>query len=124
MIRKLTNKDENFYKYMGKYFGSRLVEKQINDRIYDDNNKEWYMYLEKEKVVAFVAISNNKIKNVYAVKNEYLEKLLNEIQKQENITSSVVTNQYTTIYERCGFSINKTNQYKNFITIYIEKKGR
>ena len=39
MIIKMTNKDENFYQYMGKFFGSRLVERQTNDRIYDDDNK-------------------------------------------------------------------------------------
>ena len=35
----MINKDEKFYQYMGKFFGSRLVEKQTNDRIYDDNGK-------------------------------------------------------------------------------------
>ena len=42
MILKLNNKDTNFYNYMGKIFGSRPIEKQVNDRIYDDSNKEWY----------------------------------------------------------------------------------
>ena len=39
MILKLTNKDEKFYEYMGKFFGSRLVQRQTNDRIYDDPDK-------------------------------------------------------------------------------------
>ena len=43
MIIKMTNKDEKFYEYMGRLFGSRLVEKQTNDRIYDDDSKEWYI---------------------------------------------------------------------------------
>ena len=41
MIKKITNKEEDFYQYMGKIFGSRSIERQINDRIYDDDSKEW-----------------------------------------------------------------------------------
>ena len=66
MIVKMTNKDEKFYQYMGRIFGSRVIEKQTNDRIYDDNDKEWYIALEENKVKAFVSISQNKIKNVFA----------------------------------------------------------
>jgi len=43
---------------MGKLFGSRLVEKQTNDRIYDDDGKEWYLYLEKENLYL---TSENKV---------------------------------------------------------------
>ena len=43
MIVKLKNTDEKFYQYMGKFFGSRLVERQTNDRIYDDASKVWYI---------------------------------------------------------------------------------
>ena len=62
MVIKMTNKHQNFYQYMGKFFGSRLVERQTNDRIYDDDSKEWYIFLEKEKVMAFVSVSKNVIK--------------------------------------------------------------
>lgn len=118
MIIKLTNQDEKFYQYMGKFFGSRLVEKQTNDRIYDDSEKEWYIYLEGKKVVAFVSIHKNKIKNMYTLKEEYLEKLLKKINKEKKITSSIVTNAYKDLYEKCGFLLEKNSNYKNFITIY------
>jgi len=72
MVIKITNSDESFYKYMGKFFGSRLVQNQTNDRIYDDNGKEWYLYIEDERVASFVSISNNMIKNVYTIKDAYL----------------------------------------------------
>lgn len=119
MIVKITNKDEKFYQYMGKIFGSRLIEKQINDRIYDDDDKEWYVYLEKEKVVAFVSIRKNVIKNIYTIKETYLESILKKIKSVENITYSTVTNRYADIYEKCGFIISTDQEYKNFVVIYM-----
>ena len=88
MILKLTNKDEKFYEYMGKFFGSRLVQRQTNDRIYDDPDKLWYIYKDGEKIVAFVSIQKNTIKNLYTTKQEYLEKLLERVKKENKIVSS------------------------------------
>lgn len=122
MIIKITNKEDNFYQYMGKFFGSRLIQKQTNDRIYDDDNKEWYIYLEDERAVAFVSISKNVIKNVYTTKGIYLEELLKKIKKEKNITYSIVTNYYTEIYEKCGFKVKDNQDYKNFVTIYTQKE--
>lgn len=82
MIVKMNNKDENFYKYMGKIFGSRLIQNQTNDRIYDDNNKLWYISLEEDTVVAFVSVSNDIIKNVYGTKDEALKEILQEVKKK------------------------------------------
>ena len=122
MIIKMTNKDEKFYEYMGRLFGSRLVEKQTNDRIYDDDSKEWYIYLEEDKVVAFVSISKNVIKNIYTTKEKYLEEILNQIKKENHITYSIVTKSYAEIYEKCGFKISKNQDYKNFVLVYTEDK--
>lgn len=118
MILKLNNKDDNFYNYMGKVFGSRLIERQINDRIYDDSNKEWYIYVEDEKVMAFVSINNNVIKNVYTIKDTYLKELLEEIKNDVKVTPSIVTNVYKEIYIECGFKIDDNYEYKNFLVIY------
>lgn len=123
MIVKLKNDNEKFYQYMGKFFGSRLVEKQTNDRIYDDSDKEWYIYLEGKKAVAFVSIQKNTIKNIYTTKQEYLEKLLERIKRENKITNSIVTNTYKDLYERCGFLLDNNTNYKNFVTIYTEQKG-
>lgn len=90
MIIRATNQDKNFYSYMGKFFGSRVVEKQTSDRLYDDNNKLWYIYLDGKKPMAFVSVAKNIIKNVYA-----------------------------DVYERCGYKIDKSHTYKNFVTIYL-----
>lgn len=122
MIIKMTNKDEKFYQYMGRFFGSRLVERQTNDRIYDDDSKEWYIYLEEEKVMAFVSIHKNVIKNIYTSKDKYLEEILNNIKQENKITYSIVTNCYTEIYEKCGFEISKNQEYKNFVTIYTQEQ--
>ena len=121
MILKLTNKDEKFYEYMGKFFGSRLVQRQTNDRIYDDPDKLWYIYKDGEKIVAFVSIQKNTIKNLYTTKQEYLEKLLERVKKENKITTSIVTNTYKDLYERCGFTLNNNNSFKNFVTIYSEQ---
>lgn len=121
MIKRVTNKVENFYQYMGKFFGSRLIEKQINDRIYDDEGKIWYIYLEEGKVMAFVSIKNNIIKNIYTTKEKYLEEILVRIKKENEITYSIVPNCYKKLYERCGFQVSKNQDYKNFVTIYMDK---
>jgi len=120
MVIKLTNKEANFYQYMGKFFGSRLVEKQINDRIYDDSNKEWYIYLEDGNAKAFVSISKNIIKNIYTTNLKYLEEILNIIRRERTITYSIVTNCYVEVYEKCGFKVSQGQNYKNFVTIYID----
>ncbi len=121
MIIKMTNKEEKFYQYMGKIFGSRLIERQTNDRIYDDDNKEWYIYLEEEKVMAFVSINKDVIKNIYTTKEKYLEEILKEIKKEKKIAYSIVTNCYAELYQKCGFKINQNQEYKNFIAIYTEE---
>lgn len=121
MIIKMNNKSENFYEYMGKFFGSRVVERQTNDRIYDDNNKQWYLYVDKDRVLAFVSINDRVIKNVYAIEEKYLEEILNEILKENQITFSVVTNVYEDVYKKCGFKIEENKNYKKFVTIYASE---
>lgn len=121
MIIKINNKDEKFYQYMGKFFGSRLVERQTNDRIYDDEKKEWYLHIEKNNVSAFISVENKVLKNLYCYKEEYLEEILIYIKKHEKngekIGNSIVTKRYLEVYERCGFKILYSEGYKNFVTI-------
>lgn len=123
MIVKMTNRDEKFYKYMGRVFGSRVIERETNDRIYDDNRKEWHIYLEDEKVVAFVSIANNIIKNIYTTKIEYLSELLTKVSEEKNIFDSVVTKTYIDIYKKSNFKIKESNSLKNFVTICSNNKG-
>ena len=116
MIAKMTNKDENFYKYMGKIFGSRLIQNQTNDRIYDDNNKVWYLGIEEDAVVAFVSVSNDIIKNIYGTKDEAVEEILKKVKKENKIKDSTVTMLYEDLYKKVGFKVVK-DIYKNFVVI-------
>ncbi len=123
MIIKLTNKDENFYQYMGNFFGSRMVQKQTNDRIFDDDNKVWYLYVEDNIITSFVSVTKNIIKNIYTTKNEHLIELINELKKdnKNQIAKSIVTNTYLEVYEKCKFEIEPKQLSKNFVTIYMKK---
>lgn len=119
MILKLNNKDSNFYNYMGKIFGSRVIERQINDRIYDDNNKEWYIYIKEEKVLAFVSVNDsNIIKNVYSSKDEYLKEIFKQLLKDIKVFPSRVSNIYKDIYLDSGLKVTDEENFKNFITIW------
>ena len=116
MILKITNKNVKFYQYMGKFFGSRIVQKETNDRIYDDPDKIWYVYINKDVSVGFVSIKDNIIKNIYAINSDYIYDLLLEVQKDISIAPSTITNLYLDIYQKCSFHI-LNNNYKNFVTI-------
>ena len=120
MVVKINNKDEKFYSIMGKFFGSRLIEKITNDRIYDDKNKQWYVYInedENENALAFVSVSNETIKNIYASNEKVLEEILNYIKEEVKIIDSIVTNVYEDVYTKCQFNVNKSEGYRNFVTI-------
>ena len=116
MIVKMDNKSKDFYNIMGKFFGSRIVENKTNDRIYDDNNKSWYIYMDNNNPVAFASIANGVIKNIYSVKDNFLIELLKYVSKKETIKDSIVTAVYSDIYDVCGFTSSKDN-FKNFIRI-------
>lgn len=120
MVEKMTNRDEKFYQYMGRVFGSRLIQSRTNDRIYDDDNKEWYVYIEDDRVKAFVSICKDIIKNIYTTKDKFLEEILNRVYAENKITYSIVSKNYTEVYKKCGFKINKEQGYKNFVMIYME----
>lgn len=118
MIVKLTNKDDEFYHYMGRFFGSRIVQTETKDRIYDDNNKEWYIYLNQAgKPCAFISVCNGVIKNIYSNSNDYLKTLLLSVMNEIVIEPSIVTKVYEDVYIECGLHINTLDNYKHFIMI-------
>jgi len=122
MVVKLDNKSKKFYQYMGKFFGSRVVEKQINDRIYDDAGKEWYIFLEKENPKAFVSMQENVMKNVYTTKEEELKEIIMKIRQDRKIGVSIVPKIYENIYRECELEVSGEGQYKNFVVV-MEKVG-
>ena len=117
MIAKMDNKSKDFYSVMGKFFGSRIVQNETNDRIYDDNKKEWYVYFDNNNPVAFVSIMSGVIKNVYSIKEDFLIELLEYVSKETNIKDSIVTKAYKNAYESSGLVISEDGEYKNFIRI-------
>lgn len=116
-VLKLNNKSKDFYKYMGKFFGSRVVQSKIKDRIYDDANKEWYVFLEEEKPVAFVSMVKSTIKNLYSIRDDQLEELLTEISSSKTISESVVPRIYIDAYKKAKLEIFDDESYKNFVVI-------
>lgn len=104
------------------FFGSRIVQNDTKDRIYDDNSKVWYLYLdENRKVLAFLSVCEDVIKNIYSTNNAALKELLLDVKKKISIKPSIVTNIYENIYLDCGLKINKLDNYKHFIMIRGEE---
>lgn len=120
-VIEINQKDEKFYEYLGSIFGSREIETKIGDRIYDDKNKEWYLLIEKEIVLALISIVKSKIKNIYGTNERYVSELLKEVMKKEEIQPSIVTRVYIDSYKKCNFII-EDGKYKNFVKI-TRKEG-
>lgn len=122
MILKLTNKDDNFYQYMGKFFGSRIVQTETKDRIYDDNNKIWYIYVDTDdKAYGFISVCDDVIKNIYSSNENYLKELLLEVMQDITIQPSIVTKLYGKLYEDCGLILTSLDNYKHFVMIRGDK---
>ena len=117
MVVKMNNKNEEFYGYMGRVFGSRIIQLETNDRIYDDAKKEWFVYLNDGVPAAFISVIKNVIKNVYTAKDEYLVEVLNEVKKEIKIESSIVPKVYEEIYKKAGLKVLDDASYKNFVVI-------
>lgn len=122
MILKMNNKDANFYFYMGKFFGSRIVQTETKDRIYDDNNKLWYIYVDSDnKAFGFISVCDGVIKNIYSSNENYLIDLLKEVMQDTNIQPSTVTKLYEDLYKKCGLIITPLDNYKHFVMIRGDK---
>lgn len=118
MILKMNNKHADFYSYMGKFFGSRIVQIETKDRIYDDSNKIWYIYVDNNnKPYGFISLCDNIIKNIYSSNDLYLKDLIAAVQKDIDIQPSIVTRLYENIYKECGLKITELENYKHFIMI-------
>lgn len=122
MILKLTNKDDNFYNYMGKFFGSRIVQTETKDRIYDDNNKIWYIYVDTAgKSYGFISVCDDVIKNIYSSNESFLKELLLQVMQDITIQPSIVTKLYDKLYEECGLKLTSLDNYKHFVMIRGDK---
>lgn len=113
MIKRMNNTDKDFYKYMGRIFGSREVQRKTSDRIFDDNGKEWIMNIEKNIILAVVSVKDSVIKNVYAEDVNVLQEILKEIYAE--VSTSTVTKVYQNEYSSAGYEV--IEEKKNFLII-------
>lgn len=111
---KMSRKDPDFYSIMGPVFGSREIQRKTGDRFFDDENKEWYVFMDSQGyVTTVISVSNNLIKNVYSSNMDELTLLLKEICPE--IKSGIVPIAYTEIYKNAGYSVSESS--KNFVEI-------
>ncbi len=52
-VTRMTNKDKGFYSLLGPYLARRSVEKELGYRIYDDDEKTWFIAKETNDVQGF-----------------------------------------------------------------------
>lgn len=116
MILKLTNKSKNFYSHLGNVFGSREVENATGDRFYDDDNKIWYLNYDGGTPNVFVSVDGSVIKNVWAESRVDLIRVLKQINKEVQITRSVVPLVFREEYLSAGFG-ELSSEYVKFTTI-------
>lgn len=116
MIKRMNNKEPDFYKYLGPVFGSRKIQRLTKDRFYDDNGKEWILNInDAEDIQAVLSISDNRIKNVYADDNHALVELLKKT--YPFIRSGTVPSIYREQYQESGFLVLEHS------TNYVNIKG-
>lgn len=119
MIIKINNQADKFYYYLGKVFGSRQIENITHDRIYDDDNKEWYLYINNGNPEVFVSVVGSKIKNIWSYNREHLIEILKKISVDLNIGDSIVTNLFKNEYIEAGYTI-VGHRGQNFLIIRSE----
>lgn len=115
MIIKITNKSKNFYAHLGRVFGSREIERLTNDKAYDDDGKDWYVYYKRGTPVVFVSVIDGVIKNVWGEDRKRLVDVLKKIKTDLPIKNSVVTKYFEDEYIKAGFTVE--NKSRNFINI-------
>lgn len=120
MVKKIKNSDKGFYGYMGKIFGSRAVQRETNDRFYDDDGKDWILSIYKGAVVAVVSVKGDIIKNVYAEDTFALMDILSMI--YPDVCGGTVPICYKEIYAGVGYRI--AEEKKNFLKIVGGKNGK
>lgn len=116
MILKLNNQSKNFYTHLGKFFGSRDIERVTHDRIFDDDDKEWYIKFNRSgKPVAFVSIAGGKVKNIWGDTENNIVEVLKKVKDESEIKNSIVTTAFKELYSKAGYEIEEHS--KNFVVI-------
>ena len=64
-IKILKNTDYEFYKLLGPFLARRSIEKEIGSKIYDDDNKIWFVAKKDKDVIGFAAVIKNNVCSSY-----------------------------------------------------------
>ena len=110
---KIDRSNPKFYKIMGPVFGSRMIQRETNDRFYDDPDKEWYIEQSGDNIDYVISVKNGVIKNVYIGNGKKGIALLKEI--YPDVISGIVPACYSNIYSNAGYMVLSNTQ--NFVSI-------
>lgn len=72
-INVYKTQDKHFYSFMGKYFASREIAKELDNQIYNEENTTWFVHMDNEEEVrGFVSMERKKdhvyLDNFYVLK--------------------------------------------------------
>lgn len=135
-ITILTNKDPEFYNLLGPFLANKEVSKEIaggsyytDGIIWDDDGKQWFVIIDKGKVVAFGTLVKQSKYMIFAedyVRPEYRNNGLHqELIKErlalcKDISAKVVANTASSKnYKECGFKV-KRQRGKFFVEMVKE----
>lgn len=119
------NNDE-FYRYMGRFFAERIFRKELPYLI-NDNEKIWYLFFDQKELAGFcgVVMSQNgtSFTDFYLlpayrnrVNKEYMAKYMFEIYRSERIRVLTDSKEEMEIWEALGFVENgKKGRYTNYV---------
>lgn len=99
-IVRLTNRDIEFYITLGPYLARRGIEKDVGYKIYDDDNKEWFVAFVDDELAGFcylqaIGKAGYQIGSCY-VRGKYRDKGVIKRLLAEAITGLTGTVQITT----------------------------
>lgn len=120
-ILKLTSASQDFYKYMGRVFGSRFIEKQVGLKIYDDANKQWVIALLNDEIIGFCSLQANTVSDCFVYPHYRMhgafDLMLDSLMSEPSSYRAVCTLMSVRAFLKRGFIITK--QTKNFH--YVER---
>lgn len=100
-VVRLNRANEDFYAQMGPVFGSRHIEKETNDRFYDDAGKQWYLITGR----GAASVMGVTIKNFWADSPEAAAALIDAMRVDAvEALCGVIPRRHRTVFEAAGFS--------------------
>ena len=116
-IRTMSNVHPDFYRLIGPLMGSRQVEREVGIRLYDDEDKEWYVawvdgFFAGVASVRGPVVSDCYVRPAYR-NNGALTAMLTSIVKDHPVAlRATCTAMSAGVFAQAGFKLKK--QTKNF----------